>query len=187
MRQLNGRLPNPALNGAYKGGTDPYNHYSRELKREFCLLKMRWLAARTEQGMYRNTWRNDHFNFFKARIPNYKCSETFQQTMRTWWTQRAKYLTTKELEMLTSGCDGGRDPTGTAGIGSEDIDAEQSQAGGAAFPDAAAAEGAFRPATLHSAIEGWDCRFCTGCRRALHVPAAPRSAAACAPASRSRI
>ena len=79
--------------------------------------------------------------------------------------------------MLTSGCDGGRDSTGTAGIGSEDIDAEQSQAGGSALLDAsaadadaadaaphrepgaqalalpAAAEGAFRPATMRSAIE----------------------------------
>jgi hypothetical protein len=163
------------LNGKVKGGTEPYTYYSRELKREFCLFKMRWLVARSNQGMYRNNWRNDHFDFFNARFPNFEYSERFLRTTMNWWTKRTKYLTTSELAMLTSGCDGGRDSTvstGTAGIGSEDIDAEQSQAGGGALLDAsaadadaadaaphrepgaqalalpAAAEGAFRPATL---------------------------------------
>ncbi len=37
------------LNQIVQGGTRQFNYFSKELKREFCLFRMRWLAAQSSQ------------------------------------------------------------------------------------------------------------------------------------------
>ena len=148
---LHARQPNQNV----QGGTRKFNYFSKELKREFCLFRMRWLAEQSIQGIGHGKWNKAHLAFFKAKFPNYNSPETFQRTTRNWWSQRATYLTPKELEKSNgeipdqSRCCGGSDHTDTVGIDSEDIDAEQSQAAGAAFPDASAADANAADAAPH--------------------------------------
>jgi hypothetical protein len=146
------------LTGHARGCTVPYQSFSKELKREFCLFRMHWLAARSNQGYYINNWREAHFAFFKARFQNFECSESFHRTTRYWWSQRHKYLTAADsgaeqesanYEFPDQSRTSGRDPADTVGINSEDIDGEQSEAVGPAFADASAADEDAADAAAH--------------------------------------
>jgi hypothetical protein len=76
-------------------GTGKGNYYSKELKREFCLFKRNWMAARTD-GTRCEPWRSAHLAFFRSKIQFFEGSIPTDRTTRTWWSQRHKYLTDEE-------------------------------------------------------------------------------------------
>jgi hypothetical protein len=82
--------------------------FSHELKREYCLFKMKWMSEARREPMSearREPWRRAQFSFLKSKIQGFEGSKSLPRTLRNWWSQRHRYITEQEMapcgEILT--------------------------------------------------------------------------------------
>jgi hypothetical protein len=118
-----GRHPNRFVNDS----SGHRFYYSRDLKRQFCLFRRKWMSARTD-GTSREPWRKALDAFFRSEIDFFQVGKSTDKVTRKWWNNRHKYLTEEELSTChgvdpgSSGDGGFRESAGNVGIGSECMD-----------------------------------------------------------------
>ena len=73
--------------------------YSNDLKREYCLFRMKWLPGLLGSDGKPETFKSAQLSFFKSKIPNFDAPKGFDRALRLWWGHREKYLTKQECSI----------------------------------------------------------------------------------------
>jgi hypothetical protein len=71
-----------------------FTYFPHELKREFCLFKMKWMSETRSEP-----WKRAQLSFFKSKIQDFKGAKSLPRTSRNWWSERHRYLTEQEMAM----------------------------------------------------------------------------------------
>ena len=74
-------------------------NYPNDLKREYCLFRMKWLPGLLGSDGKPETFKSAQLSFFKSKIPNFDAPKGFDRALRLWWSNREKYLTKQECSI----------------------------------------------------------------------------------------